>query len=122
MPTHQLTTHQLTAAPGTRLAIAEVPSTQVSGPMREESRVLPDDGGTLSDPLSQDAIRARVIKLAFGGDPQRFDEFVRVIAEATPAGVEVILRELPGRTLVVLVVARHAARLERRVVRGSKRQ
>ena len=60
--------------------------------MREESRVLQDDGRTLSDPLSQDAIRARVIKLAFGGDPQLFHEFVRVLAEATPAGVEVILR------------------------------
>ena len=60
--------------------------------MREESRVLQDDGRTLSDPLSQDAIRARVIKLAFGGDPQLFREFVRVLAEATPAGVEVILR------------------------------
>jgi len=60
--------------------------------MREESRVLQDDGRTLSDPLSQDAIRARVIRLAFGGDPQLFREFVRVLAEATPAGVEVILR------------------------------
>jgi len=60
--------------------------------MQEESRVLADEGRTLSDPLSQDAIRARVIRLAFGGDPQLFREFVRVLAEATPAGVEVILR------------------------------
>jgi hypothetical protein len=41
---------------------------------------------------SQDTIRARVIKLAFGGDRARFDEFVRTIADATPAGVKVILR------------------------------
>ena len=60
--------------------------------MREESRVLADEGRMESDPLSQDAIRARVIRLAFGGDPTRFDEFVRVLDEATPAGVEVILR------------------------------
>ena len=33
-----------------------------------------------------------MIRLAFGGDPQRFDEFVRVLENATPAGVEVILR------------------------------
>jgi hypothetical protein len=33
-----------------------------------------------------------VIRLAFGGDPQRFDEFVRVLSEATPEGVDVILR------------------------------
>jgi len=40
----------------------------------------------------QDAIRERVISLAFGDDPDRYDEFVRVIEEATPAGVDVILR------------------------------
>lgn len=41
---------------------------------------------------SQSTIRERVIKLAFGDDPSRFDEFVRVINDATPAGVDVILR------------------------------
>jgi len=41
---------------------------------------------------TQDTIRERVTRLAFGGDPARYDEFVRAIAEATPAGVQVILR------------------------------
>ena len=41
---------------------------------------------------SQDTIRERVTRLAFGGDPRRLEEFVRVVDEATPAGVEVILR------------------------------
>jgi hypothetical protein len=45
-----------------------------------------------ADPESQRTIRERVIRLAFGGDPVRFDDFVRVLSEATPAGVEVILR------------------------------
>jgi hypothetical protein len=40
----------------------------------------------------QDTIRARVIRLAFGDDPDRYGEFVRAIDEATPPGVEVILR------------------------------
>ena len=40
----------------------------------------------------QEAIRERVIRLAFGDDPDRYDEFVRAIEEATPAGVDVILR------------------------------
>ena len=40
----------------------------------------------------QRVIRDRVTRLAFGGDPQRFDEFVLEIADATPAGVQVILR------------------------------
>ena len=44
------------------------------------------------DPESQRSIRERVTRLAFGGDPRGFDEFVRVLSEATPAGVEVILR------------------------------
>jgi hypothetical protein len=41
---------------------------------------------------SQDTIRERVTRLAFGGDPARYEEFVRTIDESTPAGVEVILR------------------------------
>jgi hypothetical protein len=47
------------------------------------------------DPLSpegQRIIRERVTKLAFGGDADRFDEFVRTIREATPDDAEVILR------------------------------
>ena len=41
---------------------------------------------------SQRTIRERVIRLAFGGDQRRFDEFVRVLSDETPDGVEVILR------------------------------
>ena len=40
----------------------------------------------------QQVIRERVIRLAFGGNERRFDEFVRVLDETTPPGVEVILR------------------------------
>ena len=40
----------------------------------------------------QDTIRARVIRLAFEDDQSRYDEFVRELAQSTPAGVEVILR------------------------------
>lgn len=45
-----------------------------------------------SDAGDQRTIRERVTRLAFGGDPRRYDEFVRAIDDATPAGVEVILR------------------------------
>ena len=44
------------------------------------------------DPDSQRRIRERVTKLVFGGDPRRYDEFVRALSEATPDGVDVILR------------------------------
>ena len=40
----------------------------------------------------QETIRERVTRLAFGGDPARYEEFVRAIDDETPAGVEVILR------------------------------
>ena len=46
----------------------------------------------VEDAGDQDAIRERVTRLAFNDDPDRYAEFVRVIDEATPAGVEVILR------------------------------
>jgi hypothetical protein len=45
-----------------------------------------------SDPDSQREIRERVTRLAFGGDARRYDEFVQVLSDATPSGVEVILR------------------------------
>lgn len=48
--------------------------------------------GEPGDAGSQDEIRARVTKLAFAGSDAAFDEFVSVISEATPDGVEVILR------------------------------
>ena len=44
------------------------------------------------DPEAQRTIRERVTQLAFASDPQRFDEFVSALSEATPDGVEVILR------------------------------
>src|SRR5215208_1334623 len=54
---------------------------------------MPDEQrNEASEPESQQQIRERVTKLAFGGDPQSFDKFLRVLNEATPDGVDVILR------------------------------
>jgi hypothetical protein len=50
--------------------------------------VAPND----SDAGDQDTIRERVTRLAFGGDPRRFAQFVDMLAEATAEGAEVILR------------------------------
>ena len=44
------------------------------------------------DSESQRVMRERVTKLAFAGDPKRYEEFLRVLGDATPPGVEVILR------------------------------
>ncbi|MEO8576440.1 MAG: hypothetical protein ABI556_07065 [Gemmatimonadales bacterium] len=66
--------------------------------MNEEARTDTTDPKTTEDQAvtlsaeSQRTIRERVTELAFEGDPARFDEFINALAEATPDGVEVILR------------------------------
>lgn len=55
-------------------------------------RTTSDFQANSSDPESQRKIRERVIELVFGGDPERYDEFLRVLGDGTPDGVEVILR------------------------------
>src|SRR5690349_17866508 len=42
--------------------------------------------------LSDDEKRENVIRLAFGGSRERFDEFLRVVREDIPAGTTVVLR------------------------------
>ena len=42
--------------------------------------------------LTSDEARDRVIRLAFDGDRQRYDEFVGMLREAIPPDVEVVLR------------------------------
>jgi hypothetical protein len=60
---------------------------------RKASDQMPPEAEVNSlDPKSQRRIRERVTELVFGGDSHRFDDFVRVLSEATPDGVEVILR------------------------------
>ena len=54
-------------------------------------RAIGDDRDTL-DPESQREIRERVTQLAFGGDENRYNEFIRELTEATPDDVQVILR------------------------------
>jgi hypothetical protein len=53
---------------------------------------MADTEADITDPETQRQIRERVTRLAFSGDPKRFDEFVGVLNEATPDGVDVILR------------------------------
>jgi hypothetical protein len=49
---------------------------------------IPDHQGEFSD----DEKRSNVIRLAFGGSEERFQDFVRTIREEIPAGTAVILR------------------------------
>jgi hypothetical protein len=43
-------------------------------------------------PESPEVVRERVIRLAFGGDRARYEQFVRTLREAIPPDVTVILR------------------------------
>ncbi|HUQ18916.1 MAG TPA: hypothetical protein VM099_04820 [Gemmatimonadaceae bacterium] len=52
----------------------------------------PEDESNRLDPESQREFRERVTKLAFGGDENKFNEFVQTLSDGTPDGVEVILR------------------------------
>ncbi len=51
-----------------------------------------ETNGAVGDELTADDKRQNVIRLAFGGSPDAFDEFVRVVREAIPPGTGVILR------------------------------
>jgi hypothetical protein len=42
--------------------------------------------------LSDEEKRANVVRLAFGGDPARYDAFCRTIRDAIPSGTMVVLR------------------------------
>jgi len=51
-----------------------------------------DGDQELQGGLSEQEKRDNVIRLAFGGDPERFEAFCRVIADAVPPATTVILR------------------------------
>ena len=60
--------------------------------VEESDNKVPDPGLDTLDPEAQRKIREQVTQLAFDGNSQKYEEFVRVIDEATPDGVDVILR------------------------------
>lgn len=45
-----------------------------------------------AQPESPEIVRERIIRLAFGGDRERYEEFLRTMREAIPPDVSVILR------------------------------
>ena len=48
--------------------------------------------GDVQGGLTEEEKRANVLRLAFGGDPERLDAFIRLIRQEIPAGTAVILR------------------------------
>jgi hypothetical protein len=52
----------------------------------------PDGKPAHPDDLPDDAVRDRIVRLAFGGDRGRYDDFVDAIREVVPPDVQVVLR------------------------------
>ena len=59
-----------------------------SGERRHQVRTEHDDPRD----LSPDSVRERIVRLAFGGDWSRFEQFVQALREALPPTVTVVLR------------------------------
>lgn len=51
-----------------------------------------DFNANASDEDSQREMRDRVVRLVFGGDARRYDEFIKTLRDATPPDADVILR------------------------------
>jgi hypothetical protein len=49
-------------------------------------------GGKVVGGMSEEEMRERVVKLAFGGDPRRFEEFCEVVRASIPPDTCVVLR------------------------------
>ncbi len=58
--------------------------------MAEEAKKAP--GEKRHDEMSDEEKRGNVIRLAFGGDPGRFEEFVAAVRAGTPEGTGAVLR------------------------------
>ena len=50
------------------------------------------DSADVQGGLTDDEKRANVVRLAFGGDPARLDDFCRAVEEVVPPGTTVVLR------------------------------
>ena len=51
-----------------------------------------EEGGSATAELTTEQKRENVVRLAFGGDRAKFDEFVNMVREAIPPGTGVVLR------------------------------
>jgi hypothetical protein len=51
-----------------------------------------DRSGQVQGGLTEEEKRANVLRLAFGGDAERLDEFIRVVRQEIPEGTAVVLR------------------------------
>jgi hypothetical protein len=57
-----------------------------------EARVAASHAAATEQDLTEQEKRDNVVRLAFGGDAGRLDEFVRIVRDAVPPGTGVVLR------------------------------
>ena len=60
--------------------------------MSDESNIDPEKHSETNSTEPPEVVRERVSRLAFGGDRDRYDQFVRTLKEAIPPDVTVLLR------------------------------
>ena len=56
--------------------------------MNEQAKAATDETRALPD----EAVRERIVQRAFGGDPEKYEQFVDVLRDAIPPDVTVVLR------------------------------
>jgi len=70
------------------------------GPMTDETKsaeavppdLTPDGDPAHPDDLPEEAVRDRIVRLAFGGEQERYELFVNAIRDVVPPDVKVVLR------------------------------
>jgi hypothetical protein len=60
--------------------------------MAEDTTEPAADQETVRAGMSESEMRENVVRLAFGGEPERLEEFCRVLREALPAATAAVLR------------------------------
>jgi hypothetical protein len=73
------------------------PSASLLHPLPAEARVAELQGDASVEPVKEQELteaqkRANVVRLVFGGDEAKFDQFVNVVRDAIPLGVGAVLR------------------------------
>ena len=66
-----------------------------------------EDGSPATEELTSDQKRANVIRLAFGGSEDKFNEFVNVVRQAIPPRTGVVLRGSGSMETILLAYCFH---------------
>jgi hypothetical protein len=75
-----------------RLAITRDPSMSGDAHIGDDRQPLPAERSTGDEARSDEQKRANLVRLVFGGDEERFQQFLAVVREEIPPGTAVVVR------------------------------